>query len=86
MIGHNAIGVDREGMRSGLLTKLVDDPAGTDGICKDRVTVVTADCDEVPVFTSVSRGRESNVLVPEIHWERRYAHLKVAATKIRSHR
>jgi len=67
MIGHHAIGVDREAMCDGLFEQNLDQPRGICRVCEHRTPACAAQRNEVRSWAYVPEPLNADVLVRERH-------------------
>jgi len=67
MVGHHAIGVDREPMRDGLCAQNLDEPRGIVRVCEYRTPTCAAQRNEVRRLAYVPEPVKADVLVRERH-------------------
>ena len=68
MIGHYAVGVNREGVGEYLGSQVVEEPFGVGWVEKDFSSVFAAEGEEEPAGANVAVEREADVFVEEHAW------------------
>jgi thiamine monophosphate synthase len=84
MIGHQAIGVYCEFVRSGFYRKRIDQPGCQRWILENGAPLVATSGYEIPTLAQVVCCGAANICVPKFHAVTPSAGLKAAATKSRS--